>query len=85
MSSSLRNDGKHLHDLLSRTTCKKHNASENEPCYIIRPSIQTAVTYYFGACGARIKRGGFNGTISPQSVRAAPSFKKSNSRPRQNA
>jgi len=62
------NTGVHLHALIARTECDVHKVPTGIPCYHI-PNNMNTEAYYVGACGSRIRSGGFNGKISPQSMR----------------
>lgn len=62
------NTGVHLHSLIERTECKTHNASKGVPCYHLPNNMQPEA-YYVGACGKRVREAGFNGKISPMSMR----------------
>lgn len=61
------NDGKHIQNIMLSTTCRKHAADENTPCYIVNPGANASSTGLLGVCGARIKRAGYNGKISETS------------------
>lgn len=71
---NVENTGKHLHSLIERTTCGAHNAPEGIPCWRLDNDL-TRVSYP-AACGKRIKKAGFNGKISPQSMRAKAPAKR---------
>jgi hypothetical protein len=67
------NDGRHIHDIISRTICPKHGAKKGDPCFKVyydspidgpneRETCGPAI------CGARVLSAGFNGRISPNSL-----------------
>lgn len=61
------NKGQHIEDLMMRSACEKHRALVGEPCWYI------PVGHIFSGdlraiCGKRVRRGGFNGKISPTSL-----------------
>lgn len=64
---NLHNDGKHIRAIVTTTTCKKHKADEGTPCYVVHPGTGKVENGLLGVCGARIKRAGYNGTISETS------------------
>ena len=61
------NEGRHIHNIINRTTCAKHNATEGQPCFTI---TYDAAIYGqgFAICGARVLRAGFNGRVNPSSL-----------------
>lgn len=61
------NDGKHIHQIMMTTTCKKHKADEGTPCYVVNPGTGSVGNGLLALCGARIKRAGYNGEISETS------------------
>jgi hypothetical protein len=61
------NDGKHIHFVMTTTSCKKHSAVTGDPCYIVNSGTGSPATELLGVCGVRIKRAGFNGKISETS------------------
>lgn len=72
----LQNDGLHISRILETTTCNKHEKSLGlgEPCFLIIPGSKKDAPALLGACGARIKRAGFNGTISPTSFQSSRKY-----------
>lgn len=74
------NTGMHLHALIQRTGCGIHNVPEGVPCYHL-PNNLNKEAYYVGACGSRVKRAGYNGKVSPQSMRAKAPAKRKNDGP----
>ena len=91
--SLIENEGVHLHALIQRTGCGIHSVPEGVPCYTV-PSYVYSQTDYVGVCGSRIKKGGFIGRVSAQSMRTEapkkpgtggkrPFKKKPNTRPAQ--
>lgn len=75
-NSVFENKGVHLHSLIERVECEIHHVPMGVPCFHL-PNNMNKEAYYVGACGSRVKKAGFNGKISPQSVRAkAPAKRK---------
>jgi hypothetical protein len=75
-ATAVENTGVHLHALINRIGCGIHKVPVGVPCYHL-PNNMTSEAYYVGACGSRVKRAGYNGKISPQSMRAkAPAKRK---------
>lgn len=70
----LENTGRHMDRIVMNTSCKKHGADEGMPCYAIFPDTNS-VAMLSGACGARIKRAGFNGKITPTSFQTSRAHK----------
>lgn len=68
MRKSLVNDGRHVFNIMTTTTCRKHNAAEAMPCFEIFPGSNAGEVLH-GVCGARIKRAGYNGQVNPLSLR----------------
>lgn len=67
LSPAKPNNGKHIDDIIDRTSCDTHNATTGTACFYIRfdggkgdngPAI----------CGTRIRKAGFNGKIHPNSL-----------------
>jgi hypothetical protein len=63
------NDGKHIAEVIDRTSCSDHQAESFQPCWDVRldtrpDSLGRAV------CGRRIRAAGFNGKISETSVQS---------------
>jgi hypothetical protein len=65
----------HLHSLIERTGCDAHGVPEGVPCYYL-PNNLSKEAHYVGACGSRVKKAGYNGKISPQSMRAKAPVKR---------
>lgn len=59
------NDGRHIKKVILSTSCKKHDAANGQPCYVIPNDLWV---YYHGVCGSRIKKAGYNGTITEKSL-----------------
>lgn len=78
------NDGKHLDRIARTTTCEEHQAGETIPCWAIPGG--TPGNYVLAVCGPRIAKVGFNGKISPLSLRKTSGARvnTSPSRPRMN-
>lgn len=79
-TSLLENDGKHLSRILQITTCRKHKAQEGDPCFVIDPGTSPHKDSLFAACGARVKRAGYNGKISATSFQVKRSNNSSEGR-----
>jgi hypothetical protein len=62
------NNGVHVHALIERTACSHHNVPVGVPCHTL-PNNVNPQTDYVAACGSRIRKAGFNGRISAQSMR----------------
>lgn len=62
------NDGVHLHSLIERTGCGIHSVPAGVPCHTLLNNVNPQ-TDYVAACGSRIKKAGFNGRVSAQSMR----------------
>lgn len=73
--NSLNNEGVHIRDAVASTKCAKHGAEEGVPCWIL-PKAKGYGEWHFGICGLRIRKAGFNGKISPQSIRSNEYQKK---------
>ena len=59
------NDGQHIKEILSRTTCEKHKVPKGIPCFHIK--FDTLEAYGPAICNDRVVKAGFVGTISPSS------------------
>lgn len=66
--SAPENTGVHLHALIERTGCGIHSVPAGVPCHTL-PNNVNPETDYVAACGSRIKKAGFIGRISAQSMR----------------
>jgi hypothetical protein len=66
MKSNLENDGQHINEILQTTPCGKHNATEGTACWYV--FITYSKRFAPAVCGKRIKRAGFNGSISAGSL-----------------
>lgn len=76
LNTLVENTGVHLHSIIERNDCKIHHVPKGVPCYHLPNNLNTEA-YYVGACGSRVKKAGFNGKISPQSMRSkAPAKSK---------
>lgn len=67
------NNGKHIRRVIETTTCGRHRAGEGQACFVL-PSVNHEV-YHAGICGKRILKAGYNGKISPQSMRTKAPMK----------
>lgn len=65
--SFVNNTGKHIQHIMSQTSCKKHKASPDMPCFWMESSSDETHILH-GVCGRRAKKAGFTGKISPQSL-----------------
>lgn len=62
------NPGTHIARIIKETVCRKHNADVGAPCWAIASNM-SPLGHHKAVCGKRIKRAGFIGQISPQSMR----------------
>ena len=60
------NDGKHIHQVITRTDCKQHSANYGEPCWNVYLDSQDIKAP--AICGSRIESAGFVGKISQTST-----------------
>ena len=68
MHKDLTNNGRHIYKILSTTVCRRHDAGEGTPCFTVNPGSKTApISPLIGVCGLRIKKAGYNGSISTTS------------------
>lgn len=63
------NTGQHINRIVTSTSCGKHRVAEGLPCYTMHPFVKSNAFDLIGVCGARIKKAGFTGVISPASLR----------------
>ena len=70
------NDGQHIHGVIGSTTCGKHKADVGMPCWVL-PNSKNVDIFHYGICGKRIAKAGFNGKITPASLRGRGETKKS--------
>lgn len=63
---AIENDGNHIQKIVDSTTCKKHKATSGVACWHVYISCDQRLAP--AVCGARIRRAGFNGTISESSL-----------------
>ena len=63
------NSGQHISTVLERSRCDVHGAPEGIPCWHIPKGGKGLLGYYAGACGNRIHEAGYNGIITPFSLR----------------
>lgn len=75
-TTALDNDGKHLSEVLNKAACKKHNAGLGIPCFHTPKNSFGQSGYYAAACGSRIRKAGYVGTISHESMRSKAPTKK---------
>lgn len=61
------NSGQHIDDVVNRTNCDKHNASEGTPCFYLYYD-RTSISRGSAVCGERVKKAGFDGQIDPRSL-----------------
>lgn len=54
-------------NIIETTTCGKHRKAEGFPCYIINAGEDKPI--YYGVCGVRIRKAGYVGVISSDSLR----------------
>lgn len=62
------NSGKHIDDIIGRTSCERHGATRGEACWYIRYNTGNGAMSP-AVCGLRIVAAGFNGKINPNSLR----------------
>lgn len=79
MPSQEYNSGKHIDDIVERTTCTKHNATPGFACFSVLYGSGTG-EYGPAVCGNRIKNAGFNGEIHPSSLSRSVTKNKPNPR-----
>lgn len=73
----IENTGQHLHRAIAEVSCGKHRVDRGIPCYTLpNNSGITEHPFHFGICGKRIRKAGFIGKISPQSMRVKAPVKK---------
>jgi len=56
-----------IYDVVAGTDCKKHGATEVDPCWVIDPG-NGAGGFRWAVCNSRARRAGFHGKISPTSL-----------------
>lgn len=62
----IENEGKHILDIMNAVDCKRHGATHGDSCW---PIYSDATNEILPAiCGSRIKRVGYMGEISPDSL-----------------
>jgi hypothetical protein len=77
----IENAGKHLHGAISTTSCGKHSVEEGVPCYTLPNNSGLSTNpFHYGICGVRIRKAGFVGKISPESMRRKAPYKKDGER-----
>jgi hypothetical protein len=69
------NSGKHIDDIVIRTSCNQHTAPKGWPCFEVRYDDGKG-TIGPAVCGIRIKAAGFNGIINPNSLSRSYSKQK---------
>lgn len=72
------NSGEHIDEVVSRTSCDKHDAPEGTPCFYLYYD-KASLTRGSAVCGERIKKAGFDGEIDPRSLRQNAPNKKTRS------
>lgn len=73
----IENDGQHLHSAIATTKCDKHDVKSGIPCYTLPNNAGISPNpFHYGICGDRIRSAGYNGKISPESMRRRPPAKK---------
>ena len=60
------NDGVHIRAIIEGTSCEKHHAERNVACWDIY--VGAISDWAPAICGARVRKAGFVGTISPTSM-----------------
>jgi hypothetical protein len=61
------NNGKHIDDIVGRTECGHHNAPKGTPCFYLYYD-KASLNRGSAVCGERIRKAGFVGKISPNSL-----------------
>jgi hypothetical protein len=59
------NDGIHVAKIMGQTACPKHGADKQMPCWFVYSDSNS--NRLPALCGARIRKAGYNGAISPTS------------------
>lgn len=62
------NSGKHIDDVIRRTTCDRHNGDKGIACFYVFYGSKNGEAGP-AICGDRVKAAGFNGKIQPSSLR----------------
>lgn len=65
---SFHNDGKSIWTVIARSACNVHGAQVDDPCWVVKPLTDPFLNQ-IAVCGSRIRAAGFNGVISPLSLR----------------
>lgn len=73
------NDGEHIKEILTRTTCEKHDVPKGEPCFYIKFDSKNESGP--GICNDRVLKAGYNGTITSSSSVPKPLRHRPSSRP----
>lgn len=63
----MHNNGKHLEVIVGETVCAKHRADKGDGCWSIENETDTG-RRGMAACGSRVKKYGYDGKISAQSM-----------------
>ena len=64
----IENAGVHLHDAINTTVCAKHNVDIVVPCWSVSNGSGDTIRNYASICGSRIRRAGFSGKVTAQSL-----------------
>lgn len=70
MQKQIENDGNHIQHAMDTTSCTRHKATTGIPCWHVRKGAKGLEGYYAAICGSRIRKAGFVGKISPESIRS---------------
>jgi hypothetical protein len=62
------NSGKHIDRIVNATLCMVHKVPIGIPCYHIQPGTTGHFGRLAGVCGKRIRKAGYNGRITDQSL-----------------
>lgn len=62
------NSGKHIEDIIGRTVCDRHDGAKGIACFYVFLDTKNGEASE-AICNDRIKKAGFNGKITPNSLR----------------
>lgn len=63
----MHNNGKHIETIVAETVCARHRRDKGEGCWPIENRTDTC-RQGMAVCGSRIKKYGYDGKISEQSM-----------------
>ena len=70
------NNGQHITELANMNPCLRHNAPLGEPCWTIPLGHSGHGEHLRALCGSRIRRGGYDGQITSDSLSHKKKFSK---------